>query len=644
MPGPIPQETWIKFELERRSNGGNISRAAREVGISRSAGVKAVKGEDFPRYRTAIAAMKTLYPVGATTDDDLSPEARRALTDFAYFRLRYFGHISSPWADHTANLVADLLATPEKEFVVVNQPPGVGKSTFWTIDLPAWLIVRNRAVRIQLGSASASTSKDYSQQLRRELERDYPAEADDAAKRKGLAVDAHATLLDDFGGFKPPRGETWTEPEFVVRQVGDRAKQNKEATVRALGRDTKFLGKRCDLIVWDDLVDERAVKTAEGREDLANWWQQHAETRLEPGGLCVLQGQRLHSDDLYQFATNIEISDYDDDGWGEPTGTRRQYVHVRYKAHYDELCRGDHKPATAKPYDPVNPQDGGCLLDPRRLTFRDCMQNKEKNPRLYAVSYQQEDIDPASVLVNPLWIQGGRDTETGEEFLGCWDRNRSMGELPANLSRPWLSVVSADPSPTKFWSVQWWLFHLPTERRYLINHARMTLEAGDFLNYIIATQSYTGLLEEWWQHGKEIGAPFTHVVFEQNAAQRFLLQTNFIRNWQSTRRVTVIPHDTYANKTSREYGIQTLLPPVWRYGQVSLPTADSVSRGRSMALVNEVTRYPEASTTDCVMAQWFAELNYPALRRNIDRPAQPPRFQHRQMTVADIARAAPRAV
>jgi len=520
MPGPIPQETWIKFELERRSNGGNISRAAREVGISRSAGMKAVKGTDFPRYRTAIQAMRTLYPAGATANDGLCDEARRALTDFAYFRRRYFGRVDVPWATHTANLVAGRLETQEKEFMLCNAPPSVGKSTFWTIDLPAWLIVRNRAIRIMLGSASQTIAAQYAQQLRRELEREVIMHASDDDIKKGLAFDAEATLVDDFGGFKPPRGEAWKSDEFVVRQVGDEMKGKKEPTVSAYGADSTFIGHRVDVAIWDDLVSNKNTLNPEARERLKDWWPKYGESRIEPGGAMILQGQRLHAEDLYKTVADIEVTDYsdiDDEGWGEPVGTRKKYVHVRYKAHYDEHCRNVHHPTRAVPYDPDLPDDSGCLLDPRRLTFRELMAIRDQDKRNYLVTYQQEDADPSQVLVPGIWVKGGRDPETGEVYPGCWDEDRVMGVIPQGLTRPFVSVVTADPSPSKYWSVMHWAYHVPTEQRFLIDHYRGKMGANDFLDWYTASGTFGGLLEDWWQRSVKQKVPITHVVVEQNA-------------------------------------------------------------------------------------------------------------------------------
>jgi hypothetical protein len=647
--GRISIDQWRIFAISHRESG-NVSQAARNAGISVKTAYRALADEShFPLYRKAREIAKSLVPEGVKDYEMLGVEAALAVADFAYFRERYFGRVATPWATHTAKEITRLLATPHKEFVLVNEPPGVGKSTFWTLDLPAWLICRDRAIRIQIGSSAQSTAQNYTQQLRREFERVVPLEASDDDKQKGLALDAVACLSDDFGVFRPPRGELWTAEAFVVKQLGDHAKGDREPTVRSLGRDTKFLGNRCKVALWDDLVDERNTKTAEARDDMKVWFPKYAESRVEPGGVIVLQGQRLHPDDLYAWAADVKVTEFgedpDDESWGVPVGIRPQYVHIKYKAHYDDLCRGEHNPRTARPYDPEKPDDSGCLLDPRRLTYRDCMMVKDKDRRLWTISYQQEDIDPQSVLVNPVWIDGGRDPETGEEFIGCWNRDRSMASicdergdlrsaLPPGLSPPWLSVITADPSPTKYWSIQWWLIHYGTQRRFLIDHARRVMGANDFLDYLIYEQRHDGLLEEWHDRSKRLGAPISHVVVEQNAAQRFLLQSDTVRTWGQTRNVIFVPHDTYQNKTSPEFGVQALIPQTYRFGMVDLPAGDSTSKGRSMALRNEVTTYTtarEATTTDCLMAQWFMEITYPRLRSALEKPAQPPVMTHRVM-------------
>jgi predicted NACHT family NTPase len=79
--------------------------------------------------------------------DELCGEARRALEDFGFFRYRYFGRRSTPWQEEAGHQVVAWLATKQKEYAVVNCPPGSGKTTLFTHDIPAWLTCRNRGIR-----------------------------------------------------------------------------------------------------------------------------------------------------------------------------------------------------------------------------------------------------------------------------------------------------------------------------------------------------------------------------------------------------------------------------------------------------------------------------------------------------------------
>jgi superfamily II DNA or RNA helicase len=49
----------------------------------------------------------------------------------------------TPWQREAAEKVAALLSTDEKEYVVLNMPPGSGKTTMLH-DVAAWMTVRDR--------------------------------------------------------------------------------------------------------------------------------------------------------------------------------------------------------------------------------------------------------------------------------------------------------------------------------------------------------------------------------------------------------------------------------------------------------------------------------------------------------------------
>ena len=95
-----------------------------------------------------------------------------------------------------------------------------------------------------------------------------------------------------------------------------------------------------------------------------------------------------------------------------------------------------------------------------------------------------------------------------------------------------------------------------------------------------------------------MGYPISHWIVEVNAAQRFLLAHDFVRKWQALRMVNVIPHTTSRNKLDQNLGVEALLPPLWRTGQVRLPTMRD--NWKTLAFIDEMTtwtRNKKQSTT-----------------------------------------------
>lgn len=576
----IPRAQWEKFN-DHRLAGLTIAAAANLAGISLITAQRAIEDGRVERPR----------PIPT---HQLKPEPKKALSDFGLFRRRYFGRVAVPWQIEVAEQIAELLDTPDKEHLVVNCPPGVGKTTLFVHDLVAWLLCRNRNTRVLLGSRAQRQADSYVLRLKRTFERTEPVLADPKRKIRGLEHDAEGTLVFDYGRFRPLGAEQWRTSQFVVLQPDDAAIAEKECSVAGYGLDGPYLGQRFDLVIWDDLVDSKHLRTLESREKLQDRWEDEMETRLEPGGLLVLQGQRMGSDDLYRYALNKQVP-ADDEG----TEMVPMFHHVVYKAHYDEKCTGEH--TGTKPY------PDGCLLDPQRLPWREIVSIKTNRASKFAVLYQQEDTDPLDVLVPKAWIDGGTDPATGETWPGCWDTDRDAWQIPQGLTQPRFAVITADPSPTRYWAIQLWLVHPPSEQRLLIDGYKGVMDAPDFLDWNHNQGRFYGLLDEWWSKARDHGIPIGHVIVEQNAAQRFLLQYEHVQRWQRLRGVNIIAHTTSANKTNPDYGVQTIAPH-YRYGRIRLP-GKGLGRVASLALINEVTRWPHGSSDDQVMAHWFLEWN-----------------------------------
>jgi hypothetical protein len=608
-----------KKYFDARGAGFSIAEAARKSKISESTGHRLEKAAATMRISDEIDTSARNYRElkvemkleGPKPYERLSAEAQRALEDFDYFRRRYFGRISTPWQNEAGLALCRLLESPEKEYVVMNMPPGSGKTTLLH-DLTCWIICRNRSVRLLTGSVTMSLAKRNLMRVRRSLERVIPEQADDTMIARGLAMDAESTMALDFGRFKPLDKELWTNEAFIVMQPEDEGSiAEKEPTLSAYGMDSAFIGTRVDGAFWDDLVDPRKSRGAEQKADVENWYMDVAESRLEPAGMMALIGQRLAADDLYRFALDMtQPLDNEDDlldaGLSDEAianlRSDKKYKHLIYKAHYDEKCDGTQHRRDAAPY------PDGCLLDPRRLGWRDISGLMANRGERFMVVYQQEDLDPSEVLVRNEWVYG-RD-----ENPGCIDRDRDIWDIPRGISaRDCLVIATADPSPTNYWAIQCWLYHPDSGQRFLLDLIRQKMEASAFLDYNVVEGRYTGIMEDWQNLSEGIGFPIQYWIVENNAAQRFMLQYDHVKIWRQMRGVEIIPHNTNSvNKTDETLGV-TVLQSHYRYGRVRLP-GKGEGKVRSLKLIDEVTKYPNGTRTDdCVMAQWFLEWNLPNL-------------------------------
>ena len=590
---------------ERLDSGSSVRQAAAYANMSYNTGLR-IRGSEAAFHVVNEEAAITQQPAPKRRDQ-LSPEAKRALEDFGYFQRRYFGRIATPWQEMAANKVNELLATDDEEYLVVNAPPGSGKSTLFTMDLAAWMTCRNRAIRGLIGSRTAKQASWYVGRLRRAFERTIPEKAELSQLERGDALDAETTLGADFGRFKPLERDLWTAEQFIVMQESGVAISEKEATWSAFGMDSGFLGGRYDLVIWDDVVDPTKSRTVDQVDWQRAWWGDYAESRLEPGGLLILQGQRIGAEDLYRHCLDMRTPVYDSDqaeDEDEVASWTSKYHHIKFKAHYEEQCRGasGHKLSSS-------PYPDGCLLYPRRLSWKKLSGIMENRSDRYRVLYQQEDVDPDEVLVNPDWVYARNG------FPGCLDRDRDRLDLPIG-HRTMSSVVSCDPSPTNNWAVEWWLHNDLVDYRYLIDLFRGKMDAPDFLDYDTSTGQFKGLMEEWQNTSVMLGCPITHWIVEINAAQRFLLQYDFVHRWKQKWRVEIIPHSTQRNKSDAEFGVQTIAP-YYRDGKVRL-MGKGDGMVRSQRLIDEVTRYTGKGTgtrtDDCIMAHWFFEWNLPRIK------------------------------
>ena len=578
----ISADRWVAY-FDARNRGHSVAKAAVMAGIDKSSAYR-FERRDPASSGVRVANERGYYVVGGEmVPQTVDADAQTALEDFAMFRLRYTGRRSTPWQERAAYDVLRLLETDDREFAVINCPPGSGKSTLFTHDIPAWLIARDRTIRIQLGARTERQARMYVGRLKRTLERDAPLKQDPDLIAKGLVVDAQAAMAADFSPFQPEgRSDLWRYEALVVRQTSGQALDDKEPTVSAWGQDSGFLGGRFDLVVWDDLVDRRNTKTEEANSSLREWYSTEAETRLEPGGLLLLQGQRIAADDLYRYALDLRRLD-----------DKPKYHHIVYRAHDDDRCQTQHDADS-----PAWPD--GCLLDPWRLPWSMLQTVQQNEPRTYNLQYQQRDDIVVGGLVQQAWLEGGVDSD-GFLAPGCYDRDRGL-RPPEGLHAGFLTV---DPSPSEFWGIGWWAWD--GARLSLVRCKRTRMQSSGFLDYNIETGRFSGLLQDWWYESQGTDAPISMVVVEINAAQKYLVTQPHVQKWQTTTGCHINPHVTARNKADPDYGVESL-ERWFRNGLIRLPFGGPEARLNIHPLVDEAKKYPTSATTDMVMTTWFATL------------------------------------
>ena len=602
MPGRhITDEQKAKFWFLTRDPKGPripVRAAAVELGMHPSTAYRLSQGaptsstqREHRRKGTELPAPKTLEKLGT--------DARAALADINLHSEMFFARHPSPWRYEAGMRVGELLASPDREFIDVNMFPGIGKTTFWTHDLPAWLISGGffedpgfgRAIRMMFGSRVMKVATHYVLRLRRSLELRRPFYDKDQRKA------AEFVLQMEYGRFKPDQsvGEEliWSQEQFLVAQMLEVDIYEKEPTVQAASQESGFLGERVNLSVWDDIAVTANSTSPEIAGATDGWFEDEAETRVEPGGLLALVGQRLGPLDLHR--KRLDARQEDEQGRQVPI-----YKHMIYPAHHDRLCDGNHRQ-----WDPST--NDGCMTDIKRLSVNDWMKAKGKTN--YLTVYQQEDADPAKILVQHAWLTGDVD-HAGFQAPGSYDRDRGFWEWPAKVG-DLIDYCSVDPAAGNWWAFEWWAVSPESRHNYLIEGRRGKLAAGTLLDWDNERQEFTGWMHEMQVKSYELGHPIRVWVIEGVSAFKFLFQYEHFRRWRNAfPNVSVIPHETQRNKTDPELGVEALMPNRYRTGMKHLP------KGRGIEALNylkikekELTTYPFAETYDTVMSDWMGEWN-----------------------------------
>lgn len=149
---------------------------------------------------------------------------------------------------------------------MISMPPRHGKSELTSFWYPLWLLAKNPTKKVILASYEASLAAEWGRRCR-----DAVVELGD---KLGLSLDPSVTRVDEW-------------------------KLSSGGGMKTAGAGGSLVGRGADLLIIDDPIKNYEEASSEiERENLWNWLQTTANTRIEPMGSVVLICTRWHEDDL----------------------------------------------------------------------------------------------------------------------------------------------------------------------------------------------------------------------------------------------------------------------------------------------------------------------------------------------------------
>jgi hypothetical protein len=148
---------------------------------------------------------------------------------------------------------------------------GAGKSACLVVPMMAHMIGRDRNIRIKI-----VTNED-----------------DNAIKRVSAVRKIIETPLYRQVFPLVAHGDSWTGHELYVKRIGHAI----DPTIQARGIFTTGVSARCDLMVFDDVVDQKNAMDPAQRKRVLSFLDDTWLSRLEPDGNALLVGTTWHQDD-----------------------------------------------------------------------------------------------------------------------------------------------------------------------------------------------------------------------------------------------------------------------------------------------------------------------------------------------------------
>lgn len=194
------------------------------------------------------------------------------------------------YSNDCSNFITDILKLEIKPFhrewlelfennnyVALLAPRGHGKSTLVGSYI-LWRILRDPNIRILIVTINQDKANEMMTFIQNNL------------------LGTHIT--DIWGNQKNP--QDWSKSTLRVLKT-NRPSGGKEPTLQVIGVSASMVGSHYDLIILDDITDQKNSRTPMRRNDLVSWYSSTLVPMLEPEGQIISIGTKWHQSDIHSF-------------------------------------------------------------------------------------------------------------------------------------------------------------------------------------------------------------------------------------------------------------------------------------------------------------------------------------------------------
>jgi len=242
--------------------------------------------------------------------------------------------------------------------VALLAPRSHGKTTI-LVGYILWRIVTNPNIRILIVTINQDKANEIMTLIQKNLE-------------------FNDKLIEVFG---PQKGYSdWSKSTLRVLNA---KVSTKEPTLQVLGVTSSMVGGHYDLIILDDVTDQKNSRTDHRRRELTRWLESTLMPMLEPSGKIVSIGTKWHQSDIHSYFQNLD-----------------KYETRVYQAIIEE---------------PDDDGKGGKVLWPERYSFEKLNEIRNTYGNVaFMMQYQNEYISDAESPIKFEWVQNAVDGYPGK--------------------------------------------------------------------------------------------------------------------------------------------------------------------------------------------------------------------------------------